>query len=189
MRTPARRCSPGCQGPPLLRGRHIASSPVVATSGLDALRARMHELKDLGGTIGLLTWDQETYPAARPVRREPRSSPPCQGLYHQRLVAPEVGDWLDAAERTRLADDDRAMLSRLPPRARPGGERCRGLVRPGRGPSRRGSMPGGWRGPSVRFDRFAPALQRLLELRRAQADAVGTRGERYDALSTTTSRR
>ena len=32
------------------------------------------------------------------------------------------------------------------------------------------------------FARFAPALERLLELRREQADAIGHGGERYDAL-------
>ncbi len=35
----------------------------------DALLTRMQELKDLGGLIGLATWDQETYlpPKAEPV--------------------------------------------------------------------------------------------------------------------------
>ena len=40
----------------------------------------------------------------------------------------------------------------------------------------------GGRRAERRFDPFAPALARLLDLRREQADAVGHGGERYDAL-------
>src|SRR5262249_58068618 len=51
--------------------RPIAQTrPAVAEPALDALRARMHELKDLAGILRLMTWDQETdlpY-RARPAR-------------------------------------------------------------------------------------------------------------------------
>ncbi len=31
------------------------------TAGLPELKRRMGELRDLGGVVGLLTWDQETF--------------------------------------------------------------------------------------------------------------------------------
>ena len=58
----------------------------------------MHELKDLGGVLGLLTWDQETYLPAKAGAARAAQLATLQGLYHQRMVAPEVGEWLEQAE-------------------------------------------------------------------------------------------
>jgi len=149
---------------------------------MDALRARMHELKDLGGTIGLLTWDQETYLPAKAGTARAAQLSTLQGLYHQRLVAPEVGEWLAAAERASLSDDDRAML-RVFRRERDRAVKVpESLVRALAEAQSHGLDA--WRAARAqrRFDGFAPALHRLLELRRDQADAIGHDGERYDAL-------
>jgi carboxypeptidase Taq len=149
---------------------------------MDALRARMHELKDLGGTIGLLTWDQETYLPAKAGAARAAQLSTLQGLYHQRLVAPEVGEWLAAAEHATLADDDRAML-RVFRRERDRAVKVpESLVRALAEAQSHGLDA--WREARSqrRFDGFAAALERLLELRRAQADAIGHNGERYDAL-------
>src|SRR5262249_29597249 len=86
------------------------SGGTVADPALDALRARMHELKDLGGVLGLLTWDQETYLPAKAGAARAAQLATLQGLYHQRLVAREVGEWLQQAERGDLDTDTRAML-------------------------------------------------------------------------------
>ena len=72
----------------------------VSDPAFDALRARMHELKDLGGVLGLLSWDQETYLPAKAGAARAAQLATLQGLYHQRLVAPEVGEWLAQAEQT-----------------------------------------------------------------------------------------
>jgi carboxypeptidase Taq len=68
---------------------------------MDALRARMHELKDLGGTIGLLTWDQETYLPSKAGAARAAQLSTLQGLYHQRLVARRWG--VAGGGRTRAA--------------------------------------------------------------------------------------
>ena len=82
----------------------------MAEPSLEALRARMHELKDLGGILGLMTWDQETYLPSKAGAARAAQLATLQGLYHQRLVAPEVGDWLEQAERTENDPATRAML-------------------------------------------------------------------------------
>jgi carboxypeptidase Taq len=152
------------------------------SSQLDALRARIHELKDLGGIIGLLNWDQETYlpDKAGPARAAQLST--LQGLYHQRLVAPEVGEWLELAEREAAAADDRSMLRVFRH------ERDRAVKVPERLvralAEAQSDGLAGWREARAarRFAPFQPALERLLALRREQADAIGHGGERYDAL-------
>jgi carboxypeptidase Taq len=157
---------------------------VQTPSHLVALQARIHELKDLGGIIGLLSWDQETYlpPRAGPARAAQLST--LQGLYHQRLVAPEVGEWLERAEAEgeALSSDLRAMLRVFRH------ERDRAVKVPERLvralAEAQSEGLAGWKEARAarRFAPFQPALERLLALRREQADAIGHGGERYDAL-------
>src|SRR5262249_17392267 len=84
-------------------------APTPAPS-LEVLCPRMHELKDLGGVLGPLTWDQETYLPSKAGPARAAQLATLQGLYHQRLVAPEVGDWLEQAERGDIDAETRAML-------------------------------------------------------------------------------
>jgi carboxypeptidase Taq len=148
----------------------------------EALLSRMRELKDLSGIIGLATWDQETHlpPKAEGARASQLST--LQGLYHQRLVAPEVGEWLGALAAAPRSDDERAMarvLTRERERAiRVPLDLVQALA------EAQGAALTAWRTAreARAFAPFAPALGRLLELRREQADAIGHGGERYDAL-------
>jgi len=154
----------------------------VSEPALDALRARMHELKDLGGILGLMSWDQETYLPSRAGPARAAQLATLQGLYHQRLVAPEVGDWLERAERTRLDPDTREML-KVFRRERDHAVRVpESLVRALA--EAQSFAFDTWRQARTErtFAPFAPALMRLLDLRREQADAIGHGGERYDAL-------
>ncbi len=142
----------------------------------------MHELKDLGGILGLLSWDQETYLPSRAGPARASQLATLQGLYHQRLVSPEVGEWLERAERGELDADTRAML-KVFRRERDHSVRVpESLVRALAEAQSVGLQT--WREARAErdFTRFAPALERLLELRRDQADAIGHGGERYDAL-------
>jgi len=148
----------------------------------EALLGRMRELKDLSGIIGLATWDQETYlpPKAEAARASQLST--LQGLYHERLVAPEVGEWLARVGAAPQSEDERAvvrLLSRERDRAvRVPGDLVRALA------EAQGAALTAWRvaREGRAFAAFAPALERLLALRREQADAIGHTGERYDAL-------
>ncbi|MBF5042063.1 carboxypeptidase M32 [Aggregicoccus sp. 17bor-14] len=148
-----------------------------------ALLGRMQELKDLSGVIGLATWDQETYlpPKAEGARAAQLAT--LQGLYHERLVDPRLGEVLAwAREAPGLDEDARAMVRVL------GHERERAVRVPGalvRALAEAQSHGlAAWRiaRKERSFALFQPALQRLLGLRREMADAWGHDGERYDAL-------
>src|SRR5215218_5914073 len=82
-------------------------------STFPALLARMQELKDLSGVIGLATWDQETYlpPKAEGARAAQLST--LQGLYHERLVDPRLGDALAAAREAKHLDEDAQAMVRV----------------------------------------------------------------------------
>ncbi|MBZ4421038.1 carboxypeptidase M32 [Myxococcus sp. RHSTA-1-4] len=146
------------------------------------LLSRMQELRDLQGLIGLATWDQETYLPAKagPARAHQLST--LQGLHHERLVDPRLGEALAKASTQDLSEDERAMVRVL----------SRDREREVRVPSdlvkalaeAQSRALHAWREARKerRFALFQPALRRLLELRREQADAYGHGGERYDAL-------
>src|SRR5258707_4120833 len=141
--------------------------------GFDALLARMHELKDLSGVIGLAIWDQETYLPPKGDDARAHQLAAIQGLFHERLVDPALGELLDRAKLGPLEDDQRAMV-RVLSRERDRSVRVpHSLVRALAEAQSRGVSA--WRGaPRARsFALFAPALKTLLDLRRQQADAIG----------------
>jgi carboxypeptidase Taq len=148
----------------------------------EALWGRMRELKDLSGIIGLATWDQETYLPLKAEAARASQLSTLQGLYHQRLVAEEVGDWLAELSVSPASFDEKALvrvLARERDRAvRVPVELVRALA------EAQGAALTAWRTAreARAFGPFAEPLDRLLQLRREQADAIGHEGERYDAL-------
>lgn len=147
------------------------------------LLSRMQELRDLQGLIGLATWDQETYlpSKAGPARAHQLST--LQGLHHAHLVDPRLGDALArAAAQQDLSGDERAMV-RVLTRDREREVRVPSALVKALAEAQSHGLHA-WREARKerRFSLFLPALQRLVQLRREQADAYGHDGERYDAL-------
>jgi len=147
------------------------------------LLVRMQELKDLSGVISLLSWDQETYMPPKGGAPRAHHLSTMQGLYHERLTAPALGDLLAAASaRSDLTAEHRAMLRNL------SWERDRAVKVPSRLvrelAERQSIAVEAWRTARVKkdFGTFRPHLEVLVRLKREQADALGHQGERYDAL-------
>lgn len=146
----------------------------------ETLFHRMQELRDLGGVLNLATWDQETFMPRKAEEARAAQLATLQGLYHERLTDPRVGEWL---EQERPSSADEAAMVRVFTR-----ERDRAVKVPARlvkalaEAQSRGL--GAWREAreAKRFALFRPRLETLLSLRREQADAWGSDGERYDAL-------
>jgi carboxypeptidase Taq len=146
------------------------------------LLSRMQELRDLAGVIGLATWDQETYLPAKAHDARASQLATLQGLYHERLIDPRLGELL---MKVQAAEGDEVAMVRVL-----GQERDRAV----RVPSRlvkelaeaQSQALATWRKArdAKDFQIFRPALEKLLALRREQADAYGFADgeERYDAL-------
>jgi carboxypeptidase Taq len=157
----------------------------MADTPWDLVAARMADLRALQGAIAVLSWDQETYLPPKGALARGDQLATLQGLHHQKLTAPDLGDALAASEAqpandaTRRAtlralrfDRDRAI--RVPERL------VRELAQ------LQSAALVAWREAREKseFARFAPHLERLVALRREQADAIGVPpgGERYDTL-------
>jgi len=148
-----------------------------------ALLARMQELRDLQGIIGLATWDQETYMPAKADGARAHQLATLQGLYHERLVDPWLGEMLAwAAEQPGVEADQKAMVRVLTHERDRAVRVPQALVKALAEAQSRGLASWRQARKEKRFSIFQPALARILELRREQADAYGHEGERYDAL-------
>ncbi len=146
----------------------------------EKLRARMQELRDLQGVIGLASWDQETYLPKKADAARAAQLATLEGLYHERLVDPALGDWLEAA---KPEDADEAAMVRVLRKERDRAVKVPGALVKAIAEAQGAALPA-WREArrTQDFSVFEPKVQRLLELRREQADAWGHSGERYDAL-------
>src|SRR5260370_24617646 len=78
--------------------------------GFEPLLGRMHELKDLSGLIGLATWDEQTYLPPKGEDARSHQLAAIQGLFHERLVDPALGELLERSKLGPLEDDQRAMV-------------------------------------------------------------------------------
>ncbi len=144
------------------------------------LLTRMQELRDLSGLVGLASWDQETYLPRKAEALRASQLATIQGLYHERLVDPRVGDWLDAA---RPEGRDEVAMVRVFRHERERALKVPGALVKALAEAQSKGLSA-WREARAHRDyaRFEPALRALLALRREQADAWGHGGERYDAL-------
>lgn len=140
----------------------------------------------LSSANSLLEWDEQTKmpPAAGEYRAEQVTF--LAGLVHQRATAPEVGEWLSELEGSSLTSDPHSV------------EACnvrelkRQYQRQTQLPQRlveelaRTASLGQQKWVEARkqnnFAMFAPYLERMFSLKREEADAVGFKETRYNAL-------
>lgn len=155
------------------------SSPVY-----DEFIKRVRELYTARAIGELLAWDQETCMPPRAAEDRANQSALIAGLVHEKLTAPRLGELLAALEQEDFGDDyvaatnvremrrehDRAV--KLPRSLVEEIARQTALAREAWGAARQ----------EADFARFAPHLQRLLELKRQVADCIGWTTEPYDAL-------
>jgi carboxypeptidase Taq len=161
-----------------------APDPAVGTVSdtWEQLLARMREFSDLGHTVSLLSWDQETMMPLRGGDARARQLATMRVVRHERLVdsklrellrraADDAGDPARAAMVRRL-ERERDRAAKLPP------EFVRRLaLAEGRGSN-------AWRVAREEgdFALYRTELEELIAVKRQEADLVGYDGERYDAL-------
>lgn len=147
------------------------------------LDARMTTLFELSGASGILGWDQETYMPSKAAAARARQQAALQTVVHEKLCDPVLGELIDEASASDTLDEQRRAAVRVLRR-----DRDRAVKVPARLISELALAQGhgveAWRvaREESRFEHFRPHLEKLIALRREQADALGHEGERYDAL-------
>ncbi len=158
----------------------------------NVLCERMAELRALQGAITVLAWDQETHMPANGALARGEQLAVLQGLLHERLSAGALADALAGAEASLRggvapegAPPDAAVVLRAMRF-----DRDRAVKVPARLVRELAELQSAalvaWRAAREEsdFGGFAPFLEKLLALRREQAQAFGVPegGEVYDAL-------
>jgi carboxypeptidase Taq len=155
-------------------------------STYDKLCAHAREVALLTSTQALLGWDERTKlpPAGGDYRAQQMSY--LAGVIHKKQTAPEVGEWL-------------AVLAESPFAAAPHSETGADIVNLKRDYDRKTKLPQALVEEIARlsvlgqqlwaearkandFPRFRPLLERMVELKRQEAAAIGFDREPYDAL-------
>lgn len=157
-----------------------------AQTAYGRLLAHVRQTAVLSSCLSLLHWDQQTcMPPASAAFRATQIAE-LSGLCHQRTCMAEVGEWLAICERSRLARD-------------PGSPEAANLREIRRQYNRAMDMPlrlveelarvtaeahGHWveARRQADFSLFAPWLERIVRLKREEAEAIGYRHDPYDVM-------
>ena len=152
---------------------------------LTALRGELYDVAVLKSVASVLGWDEQVN--LRPAGAEHRAEQLAvmAGLTHARCTSPELGDLIAGAESVDLADDhpQHAVVRE----ARRGYDRATKLPRKLVEDLSRVTLLAQQAWVAARrnndFATFRPHLERVIRLKREEADAVGSpTGHRYDAL-------
>jgi carboxypeptidase Taq len=151
-------------------------------SAIDALRARLAELNDLRLVSQLVGWDQRTMmPAAGGAERAEQVAT-LQRIAHERFTADEVGAWLEELDGAELGDVDRDLLRVT----RRDYDRARRVPTDLAAELALASAAGqdAWQVARAQddFAKFAPVLERNVELSRRYAACFDGYAGAYDAL-------
>lgn len=155
---------------------------------LAALRALSAELMDLERIGELLSWDQETMmpPHGAPYRAAQRAT--LDGLAHQRLTAPAVKELLDrlagpaSDPQSPLSEVERALVREMRRDYERAAKLPEALVRDLARATSEGVET--WRRArqQARWPVFAGDLERIVALKRREAELLGYTDTPYDAL-------
>jgi len=151
----------------------------------DAYAHLMELVKDVGRlrAVGqLLDWDQETYMPPNGVKARAEQAALIAGIAHERLVADEVGSLLDQAV---AADGDYVAQTNLRETRRTFDRAVKVPTKLVKEIAHTGALAkDAWvkARKESDFAKFAPHLERLVELKKQVAEHIGYETEPYDAL-------
>jgi len=153
---------------------------------LEQLKARMAEIGALGSAAGVLGWDQQTYMPHGGASARAAQQTVLSRVIHEMATGTETARLLEAAERAGQSldpDSDDAAYLRVARRDFDQATKLpTALVAEIAGTSALAHEQWTQARAESDYARFAPWLEKLLDLTRQVADHLGYETERYDAL-------
>ena len=152
----------------------------------EELIRRSREISLLSSCSELLSWDEETYMPPGGVEQRGRQLALLAGLRHEMVSNPAVGELLETLESSPLVEDPDTPEAANVREIRKSHDRRRKIpralleeiVRVSTTAQREWSTAY----KTSDFARFRPWLEKLVSLRRSEAEALDREGELYDAL-------
>jgi carboxypeptidase Taq len=157
-----------------------------ARQSYDALIAELREIAVLGSISSLLGWDERTQLPPKAAEHRGNQSALLARMIHERITHPRIGDWLSAIENSDLmgaVDGDIATNVR---ETRRGYDRSRKL--PVSLVEEKAKLEvlaqQAWveARKNSDFSAFAPWLEKMLALKKREAECIDYRDHIYDAL-------
>jgi carboxypeptidase Taq len=152
---------------------------------LEKLTSEFREIATLGTCEAILSWDEVTYMPQGGAGHRANQKALIAGMFHKKATAPQIGEWLSAVESSDLVKNGHPQaanvrelrrqynkLVKLPESLVTELTRVTSLAHPIWVEARKNSD----------FKSFLPSLERIIELCRQKAEAIGYREEPYDAL-------
>jgi carboxypeptidase Taq len=157
-----------------------------AQAAYDELIRRVREQSLLGSCAVLLSWDEETYMPPGGVGHRGNQSALLAGLEHERATHPRRGELLAAVEGSALLADPLSPAAVNVREIRRSYDRAVRVPRPLVEELARTATLAQQEWAAARaaadFGRFRPWLQKILTLKRREAEAIGYEDSPYDAL-------
>ena len=146
------------------------------------LRVAMRELRDYDGLLMMLAWDQAVMMPGRATEGRARQIGLVSTLRHARITDPEIGELLEQVAAEPLEARPAAAVARLKRERDLAVKIPAQLVEQVAEATSQGYAA--WKGArrTNDFAALAPFLERIVELKRQEAEAIGYAGEPYDAL-------
>lgn len=150
---------------------------------LEQLLQHLKQTSALAQAAGLLSWDQETMMPVKGAAQRAEQSGALAAAVHARETDPRIGDWIDRIDLSALSPVNRCNVEQA----------SRSYARATKVPARlaeelanaASSSQVTWARAraSKSYAAFAPALRRMIELKREEAACIaGSGGDLYDAL-------
>jgi carboxypeptidase Taq len=149
----------------------------------EQLLSRLQDLTDLNSTAALLAWDQAVLMPPKGAASRARAMATLDSISHARLTDPAVGELLGELAGEESLEEVQAASVRVLKR-----EYDRATKVPDKLVKELSQTTAvayqAWTEakPSSDFAGFQPHLERIVDLKKEQADAIGYDNERYDAL-------
>jgi carboxypeptidase Taq len=153
------------------------------TATWDDLLPRIKELSHLSSSIRLLGWDQHVLMPGAGAGGRAAALATLQSIAHEKLTDPKLGDILDALSNDASLDDVKASSVRVLKRDHEKAVRVpERIVR--EIAETQGLAFQAWTEARAQsdFGILEPQLEKMVALKKEEADALGWEGERYDAL-------
>lgn len=153
------------------------------TKAWKQLVERLEELSDLNAAASLMHWDQSVIMPPKGGPSRARASATLESLIHAGLTDPKVGELLDELGGDDSLDEvQRASVRVLRRHYDKATKVPEDLVRALAETTNLAYQTWTEAKPASDFALFQPHLEKIIELRKQQADAIGYANERYDAL-------
>ena len=150
---------------------------------LPLLLEHLKKTAALGQVSGIISWDQETMMPEKGATQRAEQTGVVAALLHQLSTDPRIPEWIDAIDQTRVSQFDAANIreaKRSYDHASKVPETLAGTIAKA---SAEGQMIWTKAREARDFKMFAPALEKLVELKREEADyLLEGHANAYDAL-------